>query len=308
MSQKIIALIYDFDSTLSPECMQEALFKKYNVDGNTFWAEKRGLMKNAESKGINYDTECAYMNLILRYIREGHMRDGKFTSEGKFPLLSNLSFQELGKDIVLYPGLPEFLPHIKEKIEEDERYEAEGITLEHYVISTGLKEMIVGSSVGRYLEGIFASEYNTDGNGTICEIARTVGHTKKTEFLHLINKGGNKDSNIDVNGILPRELRRIPFENMIYIGDGPTDVPCFATLNHRGGISIGVYSPHSQEAFDKAYQLREQGRVFSFGEADYREGSHTYMTIERAVREIAERIIRKQDEAQKKGRREGPRL
>ncbi|MBI4980223.1 haloacid dehalogenase-like hydrolase [Candidatus Woesearchaeota archaeon] len=295
MPQNIIALLYDFDSTLSPECMQEALFKKYNVDGNTFWAEKRGLMKNAEGKGVNYDTECAYMNLILRYIREE-----------KFPPLSNLELRELGKEVALYPGLPDFLPNIKEKTEE--KYDAEGITLEHYVISTGLTEMIKGSAVGEYLEEIFASEYNTDGNGVICEIARAVGHTKKTEFLHLINKGGNKDPSIDVNGILPRELRRIPFENMVYIGDGPTDVPCFATLNHRGGISIGVYNPSSEDAFRKAYQLREQKRVFSFGEADYREGSHTYRTILHAVTGIAERIIGEQDETQRKGRREGPRL
>lgn len=168
--------------------------------------------------------------------------------------------------------------------------------------------MVKGSAIGPELEGVFASEYNTDENGIICEIARAVGHTKKTEFLHLINKGGNKDPSIDVNGLLPRELRRIPFENMIYIGDGPTDVPCFATLNHRNGISIGVYNPESAEAFQKAYQLREQNRVFSFGEADYRTDSHTFRTIFQAVTGIAERIIREQDEVQRKGRREGPKL
>jgi hypothetical protein len=294
-SQNIIALLYDFDSTLSPECMQEALFRKRGVDGDEFWEEKRGLIKEAEQKGINYDTECAYMNLILRYVRKG-----------TFPNLSNQELRELGKEVVLYPGLPLFLRYIKESTEE--KYKLHGITLEHYVISTGLTEMVKGSAIGPELEGVFASEYNTDKNGVICEIARAVGHTKKTEFLHLINKGGNKDLSIDVNGLLPRELRRIPFENMIYIADGPTDVPCFATLNHRNGISIGVYNPDSEEAFQKAYQLREQNRVFSFGEADYRTDSHTFRTIFQAVTGIAERIIREQDEAQRKGRREGPKL
>ncbi len=294
-SQKIIALIYDFDSTLSPECMQEALFHKYNVKGSEFWEEKRKLVREAEQKGINYDTECAYMNLILRYVRKGI-----------FPELSNQELRELGKEIVLYPGLPEFLPLISSRVRE--KYKLQGTTLEHYVISTGLTEMVKGSAVGSELDGVFASEYNTDEKGIICEIARAVGHTKKTEFLHLINKGGNKDSSIDVNGALSRELRRIPFENMIYIGDGPTDVPCFATLNHRGGISIGVYNPSSEDAFQKAYQLREQHRVFSFGEADYREGSHTFKTIWKAVTGIAERIIQEEDAAQRKERREGPRL
>ncbi len=295
MSQNIIAVIYDFDSTLSPECMQEALFSKYNVNGSEFWEEKRELIRDAEKKGINYDTECAYMNLILRYVRKG-----------TFPNLSNQELRELGKEVVLYPGLPQFLPRIKSKVKE--KYKPQGTTLEHYVISTGLTEMVKGSAIGSELDGVFASEYNVDEKGVVCEIARAVGHTKKTEFLHLINKGGNKDPSIDVNGLLPRELRRIPFENMIYIGDGPTDVPCFATLNHRKGVSIGVYNPNSEEAFQKAYQLREQNRVFSFGEADYQIGSHTFRTIVQAVTGIAERIILEEDAAQRKGRKEGPRL
>ncbi|MBI2151672.1 haloacid dehalogenase-like hydrolase, partial [Candidatus Woesearchaeota archaeon] len=245
MLQNILALIYDFDQTLIPGFMQEPLFKKYGVDGDEFWAESAALRSSAAQKGINMDGECAYMNLILRYVKNG-----------KFPSLSNQELQDLGKEIVFYTGLPEFLGRIKENIEKEPRFEKHQITVEHYVISTGLKPMILGSGIGDKLNDVFASEFMEDDNGVVCEIARTVGHLKKTEFIHLINKGGNVDKSVKVEDVVPNEYRRIPFQNMCYIGDGQTDISSMATINGRGGTSLAAYNPSDKKYFREAFNLR----------------------------------------------------
>ena len=295
MNHNIISLLYDFDFTLSPHYMQEPLFRKYGVEGKRFWGEKEALTTDMNQKGINLDDECAYMNLILRYVRKGTFSD-----------LSNRKLRELGQEITFFPGLPEFFPRINEMVQQHRQYQAHNLTVEHYVISTGLKEMIAGSAIGSSITDVFASEYSEE-DGVISEIARTVGYLKKTQFIYTINKGANKDRSIDINGVLPRELRRVPFENMIYIGDGPTDVPCFAMLNKHQGHCFAVYNPDSESAFEKAYVLRQQGRVFDFAPADYRHGSHLSRTVEFTVKKIAEQIIQSRDELVQKNSSAAPR-
>lgn len=272
--QNIIALFYDCDMTLTSSYMQRPIFEKYKHDEEEFWSETKGRREEAKKKGINLDLEISYMNLLME----------------KFPDLSNQELKELGKEIPLFPGLPDFFEKINQVIKGEEKYKLHNITIEHYVISTGLKEMVEGL-LGKHLDGIFASEFLENEEGKIYQIARSIGYSKKTEFLHLINKGGNIDERIDVNGVLPHEFRRIPFENMIYVGDGVTDVPCFATLNRRGGKSFAVYDPKSELAFQQAYLLREQGRVFDFGPADYSEDSHIFKSLLYTVRQRADQIV-----------------
>src|SRR3989338_1281518 len=153
MNHNIIALLYDFDFTLSPHYMQEPLFRKYGVEGKRFWSEKEALTTDMNQKGINLDDECAYMNLILRYVRKGTFSD-----------LSNRKLRELGQEITFFPGLPEFFPRINEMVQQHRQYQAHNLTVEHYVISTGLKEMIAGSTIGSSITDVFASEY-TEENG-----------------------------------------------------------------------------------------------------------------------------------------------
>ncbi len=266
--------MYDFDQTLAPKCMQEPLFKKYGIKGEKFWEEKNAWVKAEKAKGINLDFEFAYLNLMLKYVREG-----------KFPGLSNAELKELGKEIEFYPGLPEFFSGITETIEQENN----DVQVEHYVITTGIRQMVEGSKIGPYLDGIFASEFleeEQDGQNVISGIARAIGFIKKTEYIHLINKGGNVDTSIDINGMLPPEQRRVPFENMFFIGDGFTDIPCFATLNHRGGTSLGVYNPQVAGAKEQADKLFEQGRVRNIHPADYRMGSSLYETMIKSCREM----------------------
>jgi hypothetical protein len=152
--------------------------------------------------------------------------------------------------------------------------------------------MVEGSKIGTYLDGLFASEFleeEQNGKSVISGIARAIGFIKKTEYIHLINKGGNVDASIDINGMLPPEQRRVPFENMFFIGDGFTDIPCFATLNHRGGTSFGVYNPELLEARVQAGNLLRQGRVQNIHPADYRPESSLYKAVVKRCREMVER-------------------
>ena len=293
--ENILAVLFDFDLTLSAEYMQAALFRKYKIEGKAFWQEKDQMVAAAKKDGVNLDDECAYLNLMLRYVRKSD-----------FPKLSNAELRELGKEVQLHAGLPEFLPRLKEQITADPAYAPYNVQLEFYVISSGLKEMVIGSALGPYLTGVFGAEFLEDEHGTIAEIARVIGHAKKPEFIHLINKGGNVNPDIDLNGMLPRDLRRVPFENMLYIGDGASDVPSFETLNKRGGKSLAVYNPASEEAFRQAYALQRDSRVLVFGPADYTEGSHTSRVIERVLREMVEEKIELQEEEIRRRASPGP--
>ncbi len=296
VEQNIIALMYDCDLTLTPVYMQEVLFHHFNVDGGEFWRRKDEWQKAIEERGVHFDDECAYMNWMLRYVREG-----------KFAGLSNGMLRELGKNLPLYEGLPDFFGRMNGVVEE-ERFAREGISVEHYVISTGMRETILGSDLGKYLKGVFASEFYEE-DGVIAGIARTIGYAKKTEFIHLISKGGNEDSRINVNSKVDAQDRRVPFRQMIYVGDGPTDVPCFATLKKLKGRGVAVYNPTQEKAFRDCYQLQEEGRVSLFCPADYRGGSHISNVLEHLVCEIAEKIVERNQKKRKRGRiREAVRL
>ena len=276
-------MLYDCDLTLTSEYMQEPIFRKFGIKGDDFWKENDALIAQAKGRGISYDDECAYLNLMLRYVREG-----------KFPGLSNSLLQQLGAELPLFPGLPEFFGRISAVVEQ-EPYQKHHLTVEHYVISSGLGMMIEGSLLGPHLKGIYASEFE-ENDGVVAEIARTVGHLKKTEYLYMVNKGCNVNPAIDINGTLAEEARRVPFHNMIYVGDGPTDVPCFSTVNKGGGTCFSVYDPTKRRSFKHAYTLRKQGRVFDFGEADFSEGSHISRSIQYTIEQVADRIVREREQ------------
>ena len=281
-TQPIIVLAYNCDHTLIPEYMQNYFLKINGLEPQDFWDESNNLVLQQKDKGVNLDFENAYLNLFLKYSRDGTFKD-----------LSNSQLREEGKVIKTFQGLPDFFKRIKDSIENEPKYKEHGLKVEHYIISTGLKEMIIGSPLydPDYIEDVFASEFMEE-NGVINDVARAVGHMKKTEFLYMLNKGSNKNPNIDINGRMPNEARRIPFENMIYVGDGPTDVPCFATLSDEGGVGVAVYNPEFDKAFQKAFLLRQQRRVFTFGPADYRENTDISRKLFHIVRERADKAVK----------------
>ena len=172
--------------------------------------------------------------------------------------------------------------------------------------------MILGSAVAPFVEGVWAAEFSEEiaqpgyldspqmfsgEERMIREIVYTIDNTTKTRAVFEINKGTNRHPDIDVNSKIARADRRIPFENMIYVADGPSDVPVFSVIDQNGGRTYAVYRPGSTAEFEQVNRLLEQDRVHAYGPADYTEGSQTAMWITHSIEQIAERIVEQRSTA-----------
>ena len=301
--QNIIACIWDFDKTLSPGYMQAPIFERYKIDPKKFWKEVEQLPYCYKNNGLDLiSTDTLYLNHILTYARKG-----------VFKGLNNARLRELGDKIELYRGLPQFLEDIKQLVTSNAQYQQHDIQVEHYIVSTGLRQMILGSKIAPYVDGVWGCEFveNTPLPGylentqkkvseeskVISQIAYALDNTTKTRAVFEINKGSNKMPDIDVNAMIPDADRRVPFQNMIYIADGPSDIPVFSLINRFGGRTFAVYQPESSKEFAQVNRLQKQNRVQSFGEANYTKGSQTAMWITNAITEIASQIAENRDRA-----------
>jgi phosphoglycolate phosphatase-like HAD superfamily hydrolase len=278
--QTTIAIVYDYDQTLSPTYMQdEAIFPVFGIHPKSFWAKCGELV---EQEG--YDNELAYMKTMLDYLEMDRP--------------TNADLRALGAKLNFYPGLPEMFEEFKYSLLTPEEASF-GIEVEHYIISSGLKVLLEGSRLAPYVRAIFGCEFAEDSQGRISFPRRVISHTQKTQYLFRINKGMLEMSQ-DVNDHLAPELRPVPFSNMIYVGDGPTDVPCFTVMRRSGGQAIAVYNPEdpSRSSFKKCYQLCVHAdRVKNIAPSDYRAGSHLRLLLEEMVHEIAQNIMqRRRDE------------
>ena len=301
--QNIIACIWDFDKTLIPGYMQEPLLEHYKVDPKIFWKEVAELPNYYGKSGLHLiAADMAYLNHILTYAREG-----------VFKGLNNATLKKLGSKIKFYQGLPGFFDEIKHFIMGNLEYRQHEIQVEHYIVSTGLLQMILGSEIAPYIDGVWGCEFveepappgymgkarpeKTENQKIISQLAYALDNTTKTRAIFEINKGSNKIPDIDVNAKIPDEDRRVPFQNMVYIADGPSDIPVFSIVNRFGGRTFAVYRPGSKEEFSQVNNLQKQGRVQSFGEANYTEGSQTAMWIKNAISEIADLIVTNRERA-----------
>ena len=316
--QNIIAMVWDCDKTLISSYMQEPLFRHFDVDGKKFWQEVNALKAYYGKQGISVNSDTSYLNHILTYVKAGIFKG-----------LNNTLLHEFGKELKFYPGLPQFFGEVKSLINDDEKYKAFDIRLEHYVVSTGFAETIRGSAIAPFVDGIYGCEFiespaepgfldragnsdyanvtenAADGVATsenapreISQIASALDNTSKTRYLFEINKGSNKyPETIDVNSSIARESRRVPFENMIYIADGPSDVPAFSILNYNGGSTFAVYPKGDVKAFRQVDALRRDNRVQMFGEADYETASQSWLWLTEKVRSIADSIVERKQAA-----------
>jgi hypothetical protein len=196
--------------------------------------------------------------------------------------------RKLGGKIELYEGLPDFFDKIKRFVATNPEYVQHEIQVEHYIVSTGLRQMVLGSKIAPYVDGVWGCEFIEDAPPPgylnagkkavsqdpkiISQIAYALDNTTKTRAVFEINKGSNKIPDIAVNAMIPDEDRRVPFQNMIYIADGPSDIPVFSLINQFGGRTFAVYQPGSSKEFSQVNNLQKQKRVQSFGEANYTEG------------------------------------
>ncbi|HPY56427.1 MAG TPA: HAD family hydrolase [Sedimentibacter sp.] len=257
----IVAIMYDFDKTLSPKDMQEYGFiSELGMKSEDFWEKSRLNMVNH-----NMDQILAYMLTMLQ------------EAEGRMLLTRNI-FNEMGRNVKLFEGLETWFDRINlygEKL---------GLEIEHYIISSGLKEIIQGTEIAHNFKEIYAAEYCYNENNIPIWPAMAVNYTSKTQFLFRINKGVlDVTEHKGLNESTPDNKKRIPFCNMIYIGDGLTDVPCMKLVKINGGHSIAVY--HDDRCI--ADSLISQGRVDFVVSADYRENSEMENTVRTILNQIA---------------------
>lgn len=279
----IIAMIWDFDKTLINGYMEDKLLDDYHIDPQEFWSEVSALPeKYLKEQGVKVNPDTIYLNQFIRYAQSGKMSG-----------LNNAMLREYGNTLKFYEGVPKIFELTKNFIEGNDKYQEAGIKVEHYIISSGLTEIIRGSKVNDYVSGIWGCEF-IEVNGIIGEIAYTIDNTTKTRALFEINKGVGKTEGVQVNTSLPEEYRRVPFTNMLYIADGPSDIPAFSVINRNGGATFAVYPAGDVKAMKQVEQLRKQGRVQMFAEADYSENKTACMWLCNAIEEIADKILKEE--------------
>ena len=300
-TQNTIACIWDFDKTLIPEYMQSPLFRRYGIDEANFWAETNGLIEQYRRRGYHLAGELGYLNHLLTYTRAGPLAG-----------LNNKILFDSGADIKFYPGLPEFFDRAKAFVQEKPEYQKHEISLEHYVVSTGIAQMVRGSAIAKHIDGVWACEFIEnplqpgflkqnemafEAASEIAQIGMVIDNTGKTRAIFEINKGTNKNPAIDVNSKMQSEDRRIPLQNMIYIADGPSDVPSFAVVKGGGGRAYAVYNPEKPEEFAQNDRLLQSGRIHGYGPADYRETSSTTQWLRMHLHQICDRIVNDREAA-----------
>jgi len=263
----ILAIAYDFDGTLSPGSMQEHSFiPEIGEEKDVFWARVNG-----DAARLKADNILVYMHEMVKAARKQGVR---FRKE---------DIQRHGARVGFFPGVAEGW-----FARQRERGAAAGLDVQHYIISSGLKEMIEASAIGPEFAAIFASEFKYDANDVPEWAAASVNYTNKTQFLFRINKGVlDAGDHAAVNRYVPEGERPVPFRNMIYVGDGDTDVPCMRTVKEQGGVSIAVHPPEDEALAAKTAQLKADRRVHFTARADFTEGSALDVYVAAAIDKIA---------------------
>ncbi len=268
----VVAIMYDFDKTLCAKNMQEYSFiPDIGLSEEEFWNASNELSKSLQMDGI-----LAYMWQMINESRKNsksiHRKD----------------FVKLGNSLEFYDGVNEWFDRINNYGKES------GVQVEHYVISSGLKEIIEGSSIYKKFKEVYACEFMYDENDIACWPKNVVNYTTKTQFLFRINKGvSDLSDDKSLNDYVPEDERRVPFRNMIYIADGITDVPCMKLVKINGGYSIAVYQKKKKS---QANELLRDNRVNYIVQADYKENSELDKLIKDVISEIAskDRLVRLQ--------------
>lgn len=260
-----VALIYDFDGTLSPGNMQEFDFLKAIgiKNKNAFWKENNELIKRHEASNI-----LCYMKLMLDKAHAAKVS------------VKRQKFIDFGKSIELYNGVEEWFDLINQLGKE------EGVTIQHYINSSGLKEMIEGTTIAKKFKEIYACSFMYEDDVAVWP-AVAVDFTAKTQFLFMINKGiSNISENAKVNEFKAEDERPVPFKHMIYFGDGETDIPCMKLIKQQGGNSIAVYKPKNQKKKKCAEKLVQENRVNFACSADYSKGSDIYNIVYAIIKQV----------------------
>ena len=258
----IIAFLYDFDKTLCTTDMEDyAFIPSLGFTPAEFWGKA-----NAFGWENRMDGLLAYMYTMIQECAAQNIK------------LDRAFLNHCGESIQLFPGVREWFARI------NAFGESLGVQVEHYVISSGLREIIEGSGIAQEFREIYACEFYYNENGDACWPKLDVNFTNKTQFVYRINKGIlDVSRDRELNDYMPDDSKRVPFTNMIYMGDGLSDVPCMKMMRAYGGQAIAVYQASNRQGVEK---LLADGRVDFIFPADYREG----MELDRTVRDILRKM------------------
>ena len=259
----IVAFLYDFDKTLCTTDMEDyAFIPSLGMTPREFWSLANGFGHANRMDGI-----LAYMYTMIQESEKRHL---PFTRE---------SLREMGRDIVLFPGVRDWFRRINDFGAQ------QGVQVEHYVISSGLREIIEGSGISQAFKEIYASEFYYDEAGRPVWPKLTVNFTAKTQFVYRINKGVlDVSDDKTLNDSMPDDSKRVPFTNMVYMGDGLSDVPCMKMMRAYGGQAIAVYQESNRMGVE---DLLAKGRVDFIFPADYSEGTALDQTVKNIIRTMA---------------------
>jgi len=270
-----MAIAYDFDGTLAPGNMQEHNFlPTLGIKPSKFWSKAK-----KKAKENDMDEILAYMQLTIE------------EAEFKNHPIRESDFQSYGKDISLFEGVATYFKRINEYAKNNE------LIIEHYIISSGLREFIKGTKIAKYFTYIFASGFEYNASGQAVWPALAINYTNKTQYLFRINKGIlNSYDNESINKYTPQEERHIPFERIIYLGDGETDVPAMKMIKYQKGTAIAVYNPKARAKRGKKSPkqicelLLEQNRADYIAAADYSENSELDKLLKLNIDRIAAEV------------------
>ena len=277
----IVVILYDFDKTLCTQDMQNYGFiPSLGLAPSDFWRLANSFGWREKMDGI-----LAYMYTM---IQESRKRGVPFTRQ---------TLKHQGRSIAFFPGVTDWFARIN-------RFgERQGVTVEHYVISSGLREIIEGSAIAGEFKEIYASEFYYDESGAPVWPKLAVNFTAKTQFVYRINKGVlDVSDDQTLNASMPDDSKRVPFTNMIYVGDGLSDVPCMKMMRAYGGQAIAVYQAVNKRGVE---QLLLDGRVDYIFPADYREGTALELTMQNIVRKMAVTTRLEEETAEQLRRIEG---
>ena len=265
MKKPVVAIMYDFDKTLCTKDMQEyAFIPALGMTAGEFWSEVNEMTDREEMDSI-----LAYMFKMVEKARERHVP------------VTRETFRQMGSHVEFFRGVSSWFDRINAFAA------TAGVQVEHYIVSSGIKEIIEGTEIAGYFKKIYACEFLYDGDGSIQWPKFAVNYTAKTQFLFRINKGvltvDSKSAEL-LNRFMPENERPIPFRNMIYIGDGITDVPCMKLVSSNGGQSIAVYDREKDRT--AAEMLKKWERVNFVAPADYGPGSDVETIVKAIIRKI----------------------
>jgi 2-hydroxy-3-keto-5-methylthiopentenyl-1-phosphate phosphatase len=261
----VLAICYDFDKTLSPDDMQaQGYIQSVGYDVKRFWEEANEMAKNNDMDG-----NLAYM---WKMVQE---------AEGNF-VLNKKALAAYGAQVKLFNGVEEWFERVRQYGKKH------GVIVEHYIISSGLKEMIEGTTIAQRgaFKKVYASSFYFNERGVAKWPAQTINYTNKTQFLFRIEKGVLDINDPTVNDYFPPDQLRVPFRNMVYVGDSDTDIPCMKLVNSNGGHAIGVFDPQTQNK-EKVFKMMRENRIRYFVPADYTENSEMDLLVKDIIDKTA---------------------